>query len=119
MPSLERATASRGWLLEALGYAPFQEWSDGRSGRLVDTYIVIEESPDRTGAHERTLAGLNHLALFGGGCADVGRISEAAAGHGWTLLFSDQHPHAGGPDHDAAYMENSDGFEIELVADAS
>jgi hypothetical protein len=26
------------------------------------------------------------------------------------------HPHAGGPDHHAAYLANTDGFEVELVA---
>lgn len=118
VPSLQRATARWGWLLETLGYVPFQEWRDGTSWKLADTYIVIAESPDVTGPHERTLAGLNHLALFGGRRTDVDQITEAAADHGWTLLFSDQHPHAGGPDHYASYMENSDGFEIELVAEA-
>jgi hypothetical protein len=32
-------------------------------------------------------------------------------------MFPDRHPYAGGPDHYAAYIENADGFEIELVAD--
>jgi len=32
-------------------------------------------------------------------------------------MFSDLHPHAGGPQHYAAYLENYDGFEVELVAD--
>jgi hypothetical protein len=27
----------------------------------------------------------------------------------------DRYPHAGGPDHCAAYLENEDGFEVELV----
>ncbi|MDN5880373.1 MAG: hypothetical protein L0H86_10315 [Micrococcaceae bacterium] len=27
------------------------------------------------------------------------------------------HPHAGGADHDVAYLQNTDGFEIELVTD--
>jgi len=27
-----------------------------------------------------------------------------------------RYPHAGGPDHCAAYLENEDGFEVELVA---
>ena len=31
-------------------------------------------------------------------------------------MFRDRHPYAGGPDHYAAYLENSDGFEVELVA---
>jgi len=102
VPSLQRATASWGWLLGTIGYPPFQEWSAGRSWMLADTYIVIEESTDGTGPHGRTLGGLNHLALFGGRRADVDRITEAAADHGWSLLFSDQHPHAGGPDHYAS-----------------
>ena len=117
VPSLQRAVTSWGWLLETLGYAPFRDWAGGRSWKLADTYIVIEESADGTGPHERTSGGLNHLALFGGSRSDVDAVTEAAAGHGWTLLFSDQHPHAGGPDHYASYMENSDGFEVELVAD--
>jgi hypothetical protein len=39
-----------------------------------------------------------------------------AAGYGWRLLFADRHPFAGGPNHYAAYLENEDGFEVELVA---
>jgi hypothetical protein len=37
--------------------------------------------------------------------------------HGWTLLFSENHPHAGGPDHYAGFLADIDGFEIELVAE--
>ncbi len=36
--------------------------------------------------------------------------------HGWSLMFADRHPHAGGADHYAGYLENADGFEVELVA---
>jgi hypothetical protein len=31
-------------------------------------------------------------------------------------LFPERHPYAGGPDHYAAYLEDADGFEVELVA---
>jgi hypothetical protein len=31
-------------------------------------------------------------------------------------MFAHRHPHAGGPGHYAAYLENEDGFEVELVA---
>ena len=40
----------------------------------------------------------------------------AGPGHGWTPLFADRYPWAGGPEHYAAYLENTDGFEVELVA---
>jgi hypothetical protein len=31
-------------------------------------------------------------------------------------MFADRHPYAGGPATYAAYLENEDGFEVELVA---
>ncbi len=32
-------------------------------------------------------------------------------------MFQDRHPFAGGPDHYAAYLEDDDGYEVELVAE--
>jgi len=46
----------------------------------------------------------------------VDELVSAAPAHGWRLLFADRHPHAGGPGHYAAYLENDDGYEAELVA---
>jgi hypothetical protein len=34
-------------------------------------------------------------------------------------LFGEAYPHAGGPEHYAAYLANSDGYEVELVATAA
>ncbi len=31
-------------------------------------------------------------------------------------MFADTHPRAGGVDHYAAYLTNTDGYEVELVA---
>jgi hypothetical protein len=31
-------------------------------------------------------------------------------------MFADRHPRAGGDQHYAAYLEDADGFEVELVA---
>jgi hypothetical protein len=108
------------WLLGELGYAPFQRWAHGRSWRLGDTYLVIEQSPARSGDHhDRLRPGLNHLAFHVQGPTLVDDLTAAAAGHGWALLFPDRHPHAGGPQHYAAYLENADGFEVELVAAAT
>ncbi|MFE5292157.1 hypothetical protein ACFQ8T_08265 [Isoptericola sp. NPDC056618] len=66
--------------------------------------------------HDRRRPGLNHLALHAGSRAQVDTLAAAAPRHGWTLLFADRHPYAGGPDHYAAYLEDADGFEAELVA---
>jgi catechol 2,3-dioxygenase-like lactoylglutathione lyase family enzyme len=117
VPDLGRAVASWGWLLGELGYEQFQDWPDGRSWRSGPTYIVVEQSPAMTSnKHERCRPGLNHLAFHVGSRDSLARLVAAAPGHGWTLMFADRHPHAGGPDHYAAYLENADGYEVELVA---
>jgi catechol 2,3-dioxygenase-like lactoylglutathione lyase family enzyme len=118
VPDLGRAVASWGWLLGELGWTPHQDWPAGRSWRLGPTYVVVEQSPALTGPHERCRAGLNHLALHAGARDAVDALTAAAPAHGWSLLFADRHPWAGGPDHYAAYLEDSDGFEVELVATA-
>jgi catechol 2,3-dioxygenase-like lactoylglutathione lyase family enzyme len=117
VPSLERAVRSWGWLLTELGYAQYQEWPAGRSWQLAETYIVVEQSPDLVGdRHERCRPGLNHLAFHVADAPTVDRFVQEAPANGWRLMFSDRHPYAGGPDQYAAYLEDVDGFEAELVA---
>ena len=117
VPDLARAAAEWGWLLGELGYASFQQWPDGQSWRLAATYIVVERSPAMTAQrHERSRPGLNHLAFHAGVRARVDELNDAGPAHGWTPLFAGAYPFAGGPDHYAAYLANTDGFEVELVA---
>lgn len=117
VPSLDRAERSWGWHLTTLGYSEHQRWGAGVSWILDGTYVVVEQSPAlAAGPHDRLAPGLNHLAFHGGTRAEVDRIVEAAPAHGWTLLFTDKHPYAGGSDHYAAYLENEDGYEAEVVA---
>jgi catechol 2,3-dioxygenase-like lactoylglutathione lyase family enzyme len=118
VPDLARAETSWGWLLGALGYELFQSWSGGRSWQLGGTYIVVEQSADLSGTqHVRTRPGLNHLAFHAGPRDRVDTLAAQAVTRSWVLLFADRHPFAGGPDTYAAYVENEDGFEVELVAD--
>jgi catechol 2,3-dioxygenase-like lactoylglutathione lyase family enzyme len=120
VPSLERAERSWGWLLAELGYAPFQEWPAGRSWRLGPTYVVVEQSPALSAdRHDRLRPGLNHLAFHVTSTSTVDSLVGAAPEHGWQLMFADRHPHAGGPEVYAAYLEDADGFEAELVAPAA
>jgi len=116
--NLDRAIVSWGWLLTALGYRMFQDWPGGRSWQAGDAYIVVEQSPARTASrHDRCRPGLNHLAFHVSSRQQVDELTAEALLHGWKLMFSDLHPYAGGPQHYAAYLENADGFEAELVAD--
>ncbi|GAA1020382.1 MULTISPECIES: VOC family protein [Amycolatopsis] len=119
VPDLGRAVASLGWLLEELGYQQFQDWAAGRSWRLGPTYLVVEQSPALTAdRHDRCRPGLNHLAFHVKDAATVEQLAADAARHGWQLMFPEKHPHAGGAAHYAAYLQNDDGFEVELVSSA-
>lgn len=43
-------------------------------------------------------------------------VVEEAPANDWSRLEEDRHPYAGGPGHDAAYLENTERFTVELVA---
>ncbi|MGV9252228.1 VOC family protein [Streptomyces sp. NPDC003697] len=117
VPDLPRAVREWGWLLGRLGYRPYQDWQHGRSWRLGPAYLVVEQSPAMNGSrHDRMRPGLNHLAFHAGGRRDVDALAGEAPAHGWNPLFAERYPRAGGPDHYAAYLANTDGFEVELVA---
>ncbi|TFV63462.1 UNVERIFIED_ORG: glyoxalase [Bacillus sp. AZ43] len=119
VPDLARAERSWGWLLTRLGAEPFQSWEHGRSWRWGPDgpYVVVEQSPALVGErHERRSPGLNHLALWAGSPTELDTLVADAPAHGWTVLFPDRHPFAGGPEHRAAYLEDADGYEVELVA---
>ncbi|MDQ0959373.1 catechol 2,3-dioxygenase-like lactoylglutathione lyase family enzyme [Streptomyces sp. B4I13] len=118
VPDLPRASREWGWLLGGLGYEPYQDWDWGRSWRHGPTYLVVEQSPamrDDGGGHDRLRPGLNHLAFHAASRSELDALVARAPAHGWTPLFAERYPHAGGPEHYAAYLENSDGFEVELV----
>ena len=50
--------------------------------------------------------------------AALDALRAEAAGHGWSELYADKYPHAGGDDHTALYLENSESFEVEVVVEA-
>lgn len=114
---LAAAQRSWGWLLTELGWVEYQRWPAGMSWRVGGTYLVIENSPACRGdRHYRLRPGLNHLAFNAASRDQVDRLVQEGAGHGWRLMFADRHPYAGGPHHYAGYLENTEGFEVELVA---
>lgn len=106
-----------GWLLGSLGYTLGDDWGHGQAWELGSLYVVLESGPDvLPGRHERRRAGLNHLAFHAGSPEEVEGLVAQGPAHGWTLMFADRHPYAGGPGHYAAYLESGEGFEVELVA---
>lgn len=118
VPDHARAERAWGWLLGRLGYERTSTWTNGSRWDLGATYLVLESGPDvRPVPHDRVRPGVNHLAFWAGTPGDVDALVGDAVGHGWRPLFADRYPHAGGPDHYAAYLEDEDGFEVELVAE--
>lgn len=109
-----------GWLLGELGWERrvVEGWDRGREWHHPSgVYVVLEESTAVVGTHhDRMRPGLNHLALHVPDRATLDRLRTESGAHGWSELFGDRYPHAGGPDHTALYLENAEGFEVELVA---
>jgi catechol 2,3-dioxygenase-like lactoylglutathione lyase family enzyme len=117
VPDLPRAEKAWGWLLEQLGYELGRRWDTGAVWREGSTGIVIEASPDMVPGmlHSRLRPGMNHVAFHVASPARIAEIVADAPTHGWTQLGSDpRHPLPA--ELAVAYLEDSDGFEVELIA---
>jgi catechol 2,3-dioxygenase-like lactoylglutathione lyase family enzyme len=117
VPDLKQAEESWSWLLGELGYE--RDASVDRVVLLrhpVGIAVVLEQSPDMVPGmlYSRMRPGLNHLAFTVESAAALAEVAAHAPAHGWSTLPSDRHPIAGGAD--VAYLEDRDGFEVELVA---
>ena len=78
--------------------------------------VALEESPDMVPGmlYSRFRPGLNHLAFRVDDPATFSAIVDGASGFGWSELPTTAlHPIAGGAD--VVYLEDQDGFEVELV----
>ncbi|MCB0978582.1 MAG: VOC family protein [Acidimicrobiales bacterium] len=116
VPDLDRATRSWGWLLSQLGYEPVRRWSTGRLWRDDTTGVVVEQSPDMVPGmlHSRLRPGLNHIAFRVPADVEMRVLLDEAPAHGWTELGD----HPGHPVHGdvtIAFLEDKDGFEVELI----
>lgn len=81
-------------------------------------YLTLTTSPNLSASgHDRRAPGVNHLAFHGGAADAVDALMSEAPARGWTPLYAERYPHAGGPDHYAGWLENADGFKVEVVAE--
>jgi catechol-2,3-dioxygenase len=120
VPDLGRAEESWGWLLGELGYAVDRSFDRilvyRHPGRFA---LALEQSPDMVPGmlYSRLRPGLNHIAFALESVAHLRGIVNQARSHGWSRMSGDRHPIAGGASVD--YLEDRDGFEVELVAPAA
>jgi catechol 2,3-dioxygenase-like lactoylglutathione lyase family enzyme len=118
VPDLARAEQSWSWLLGCLGYERDDSVDTVALFRHGDGFsVALEQSSDMVPGmlYSRFRPGLNHLAFRVDTPATFSDIVEGAARFGWSELPRDEyHPIAGGAD--VVYLEDRDGFEVELVS---
>ncbi|MBT2652898.1 VOC family protein [Oceanobacillus sp. ISL-73] len=116
--NLRRSQEFWGWLLENLGYKPYQEWEKGQSWKLGQSYIVFVQAEDKflDIAYHRRRVGLNHIAFHAESKEHVDTLTEQLKKKQIPILYKDCHPFAGGPNHYAVYFEDPDRIKVEIVA---
>jgi catechol 2,3-dioxygenase-like lactoylglutathione lyase family enzyme len=117
VPDIKRAEASWSWLLGELGYVLDRSVERRLLFRHGTGFaIALEQSSDMVPGmlYSRMRPGLNHIAFALESGEALRIIMRAASSHGWSALPIDHHPIAGGAE--VTYMEDRDGFEVELVA---
>ncbi|WP_053351768.1 VOC family protein [Leucobacter musarum] len=116
---LATARTERGWLLARVGFSRQSEWDEGETWSAGGAYVTLTTSPNLARApHDRRRPGVNHLAFLGGSAAAVDALMLDAPAQGWTPLYHERYPHAGGTAHYAGWLENAAGFKVEVVAEA-
>jgi catechol 2,3-dioxygenase-like lactoylglutathione lyase family enzyme len=117
VPDLGRSEPPWRWLLEELGYVCDRSLDRVLVYRHATGFAVaLEQSPDMVPGmlYSRLRPGVNHIAFGLESSSALDDIIAKASDHGWSLLPVDRHPIAGGSR--VAYLEDVDGFEVELVA---
>ncbi|HEX7095250.1 MAG TPA: VOC family protein [Acidimicrobiales bacterium] len=117
VPDLTRAEESWSWLLGALGYLRDRSLPSVLLFRHASGFaIALEQSPDMVPGmlYSRMRPGLNHVAFSVDSVATIEQIVRDAPQYGWSTIAADRHPVLGAPL--VEYLEDRDGFEVELVA---
>ncbi|MBD8496894.1 VOC family protein [Paenibacillus arenosi] len=115
---LKRSAEFWGWFLSELGYTPYQQWEEGRSWKLGDTYLVFVQAKEKhlDVPYNRCRVGLNHLAFHANSREQVDELTEKVRSKGMDVLYKEKHPFAGGEDYYALFFEDPDRIKVELVA---
>jgi catechol 2,3-dioxygenase-like lactoylglutathione lyase family enzyme len=105
--------------MSMLGYDA-EPWSGGMNYVCGDSetyFCLLPASAEHLAAgYHRKRIGLNHLAFRGKCRAQVDQIAKWVKDSGYTLLYDDRHPFAGGPNYYAVFVEDPDRFKLEVVA---
>jgi catechol 2,3-dioxygenase-like lactoylglutathione lyase family enzyme len=116
---LERSCAFWTPFMGLLGYAA-ERWSGGMNyvRGEDETYFCLLPAPTEhaSAGYHRKRVGLNHLAFRATSRAQVDQIAQWVKENGYSLLYEDRHPFAGGPGTYAVFCEDPDRLKLEVVA---
>lgn len=99
-------------LIQNLGYKIYQQWGNGISFILNETYIVFVQAKKIVLEYNRTRVGLNHLAFT----VPTNKIRSQLLKFKYKELYAEQYPHAGGTESYALYFEDPDRIKVEVVS---
>jgi len=115
----ERSMAFWKPVMRRLGYQA-ERWPGGMNFRKVgQTYLCfLPASAEHVAAgYHRKRIGLNHLAFTAASRAQVDEITAWIKKSGYTVLYEDRHPFAGGKNYYALFCEDPDRIKVEIVAE--
>ena len=116
---LERSVAFWTPFMAILGYEP-DRWSGVMNyvrGANETYFCLLPAEPGHLAAgYHRKRVGLNHLAFRTSSRAQVDQVANWVKSSGYTLLYEDKHPYAGGSNYYAVFCEDPDRFKLEVVA---
>lgn len=117
---LERSIAFWTPFMARLGYEA-DRWSGGMNYvKAGEAYLCFLPAPAEhvAAGYHRKRVGLNHLAFTGRSRQHVDEMAAWVQEAGYTLLYQDRHPFAGGPGYYAMFCEDPDRIKVEVVAPA-
>jgi catechol 2,3-dioxygenase-like lactoylglutathione lyase family enzyme len=115
---LEKSIAFWTPFMKLLGYVD-DRWSGGmnyeKDGQGYFCFLPAPKQHLGAGYHRKRI-GLNHLAFQAASRAQVDEIAAWVKGAGYTTLYDDKYPYAGGANYYALYCEDPDRIKVEVVA---
>lgn len=115
---LEATTLFWKWFLtEKFSYSVYQQWDEGISFKLGETYIVFVQTEEKylQNAYNRKNVGLNHLAFHCDSREFIDKLTIELTEKNITILYSNKHPFAGGDNYYAVFFEDPDRIKVEVV----
>jgi len=105
------------WFLGLIGYKTYQEWDQGISLKLGNTYFVFVQAEEKylDIPYHRCRPGLNHLAFYASSKEQVDEVTKLLKDRGVRILYENKHPYAGGEDTYSVFFEDPERMKVELT----